>query len=184
MSHQESTPELSDDQLIEAFLEGDDKAFGHIFHRHRQRLTYVARKYTHNDTDAQDIVQEAFLKASTALERYRGDAQLGTWLHRLVMNVGFDFLNHRANRENPSLDTGGFDPDRNPALAYEHALDTQLMVREALARLGEAQRVALYLTEIEGLSLADAAAAQGVRTGTIKSRRARAKETLRSVMAD
>lgn len=184
MSHQESTPELSDDQLIEAFLEGDDKAFRHIFHRHRQRLTYVARKYTHNDTDAQDIVQEAFLKASTALERYRGDAQLGTWLHRLVMNAGFDFLNHRANRENPSLDTGGFDPDRNPALAYEHALDTQLMVREALTRLGEEQRVALYLTEIEGLSLADAAAAQGVRTGTIKSRRARAKQTLRSVMAD
>ena len=58
------------------------------------------------------------------------------------------------------------------------------MVREALARLGEEQRVALYLTEIEGLSLADAAAAQGVRTGTIKSRRARAKQTLRSVMAD
>ncbi|WP_293769471.1 sigma-70 family RNA polymerase sigma factor [uncultured Corynebacterium sp.] len=173
----------TDDELIDAFLAGDDKAFSHIVERHRTRLTFVARKYTHNDTDAQDIVQEAFLKASTALGKYRRDAQLYTWLHRLVQNAGYDFLNHRANRENPSLDSGAFEIDRNPALAVESDTDLRIIMEEALSTLGPEQRTALYLTEVEGYSIADVAAYQGVQQGTIKSRRSRAKEALRQAMS-
>ncbi len=172
----------TDDELIDAFLAGEDKAFTHIVHRHRQRLTHVARRYTNNDSDAQDIVQEAFLRASTALAKYRRDAQLSTWLYRLVKNAGYDYLNHRANRENPSLDSGAFDPDRNPALAYETGTELRLIIEDALSQLRPDHQEVLYMMEVAGYSLADVARIQGVRTGTVKSRRHRAKEALRAAM--
>lgn len=169
----------SDDELIDAFLNGDEKAFEHIVERHRSRLTWVARKFAANEMDAHDIVQEAFLRASKNLHTYRREAKLSSWLYRLVYNAGYDYLNHRANRENSSLDSGAIDLDRNPALAFREDTDLRLMLEEALITLREEQREALYLTEVLGYTLAEAAEIQGVQVGTIKSRRARAKEALR-----
>lgn len=173
--------QITDSALIDAYLGGDGKAFSAIVHRHRSRLTHVARKYANNEMDVQDIVQEAFFKASVSLAKYRGEAQLSTWLHRLVKNAGYDFLNHRSQRESPTLDSGAYDPDRNPALAYdtEEEVDAQILVSDALATLRPEHREVLYLTDILGYSLSDVAEIQGVRPGTIKSRRSRAKETLR-----
>ena len=108
----------SDEELVDAFIEGDNKAFSTIVERHRTRLTTVARRYTRNDHDAQDVVQEAFLRASCNLHSYRRESALSTWLHRLVKNSGYDYLNHRSNRENASLDAEDFDDDRNPLLAH------------------------------------------------------------------
>ena len=108
----------TDRELVDAFIGGDTKAFSAIVEKHRARLTAMARRYTRNDDDAQDIVQEALLKASCNMKSYRHDAALSTWLHRLVMNSGYDFLNHRSNRENASLDAEIIDDDRNYALAH------------------------------------------------------------------
>ena len=77
----------SDEELVDAFIEGDNKAFSTIVERHRTRLTTVARRYTRNDHDAQDVVQEAFLRASCNLHSYRRESALSTWLHRLVKNL-------------------------------------------------------------------------------------------------
>ncbi|APT93552.1 RNA polymerase sigma factor [Corynebacterium phocae] len=172
----------SDDELIDAFLEGDTKAFSGIVEKHRTRLLYVARKYVRNDHDAQDIVQEAFLKASLNLKNYRRDAQLYTWLHRLVQNAGYDFANHRSNQYNASLDSGIFDYDQNPALGYETDTDLKIILANALATLGPEQRYAFCMTEVAGYALAEVAKQQGVQTGTIKSRRARAKSALRKAI--
>ena len=173
----------SDEQLIEAFLAGDSKAFDHIVIRHRKRLTYVARKYVNNDSDAQDIVQEALFKAARGLSGYRREAKLVTWLSRLVKNAGYDHLNHRANRENASLDSAKFDPERNLHLSYKENVVLRLHLEEALQTLNPDQREALLLTEIMGYSLADVAEMQGVEVGTIKSRRSRAKQALRAAVA-
>lgn len=177
-------PVPSDDELVDAFLAGDTRAFSTIVEKHRTRLTRVARKYTRNDTDAHDIVQDALLKASCNLPKYRRDAKLSTWLHRLVMNSGYDFLNHRANRENASLDAEEIDNERNWAIAHDpmRNIDQHIMVKEAVMQLREDQREALYLTDIAGHSVAEVAAIQGVKPGTIKSRRARAKEVLRAAI--
>ena len=174
----------SDEELVDAFIEGDNKAFSAIVERHRTRLTTVARRYTRNDHDAQDVVQEAFLRASCNLHSYRRESSLSTWLHRLVKNSGYDYLNHRSNRENASLDAEDFDDDRNPLLAHNPSenLAEQLVVREAMQLLREDQREALVLTDVAGFRVGEVATAQGVKPGTIKSRRARAREVLRAAM--
>ena len=178
------SPDHSDEELVDAFIEGDNKAFSAIVERHRKRLTTVARRYTRNDHDAQDVVQEAFLRASCNLHSYRRESALSTWLHRLVKNSGYDYLNHRSNRENASLDTEDFDDDRNPLLAHNPSenLAEQLAVREAMELLREDQREALVLTDVAGFRVGEVATAQGVKPGTIKSRCARAREVLRAAM--
>ncbi|MDO5032202.1 RNA polymerase sigma factor [Corynebacterium sp.] len=171
--------------MVDAFIEGDTKAFSAIVERHRKRLTTVARRYTRNDHDAQDIVQEALLRASCSMDNYRGESTLSTWLHRLVMNSGYDFLNHRANRELASLDADIIDPDRNYALAHNPSdhLAEHVAVTQAMATLREDQREALLLTDVAGYPIATVAEVQGVAPGTIKSRRARAREVLRAAIA-
>lgn len=177
--------ERSDQELVDAFIAGNSKAFSAIVERHRKRLTFVARRYTRSDDEAQDILQEAFLRASCKMHTYRREAALSTWLHRLVMNSGYDYLNHRSNRENASLDSEDFADDRNPALAHNPAasIDEHLAVKEAMRLLRPDQREALLLTDVAGYPIAMVAKAQGVAPGTIKSRRARAREVLRGAMA-
>lgn len=175
----------TDQELVDAYIGGDGKAFSAIVERHRSRLTTVARRYTHNDTDAQDIVQEALLRASRKLHTYRREARLGTWLHRLVMNSGYDFLNHRSNRENYSLDAGVVDEDYNHLLACtdDRDVDLRLTLCAALRLLRPDQRVALWLIDVAGFDVAEVARQQGVAPGTIKSRRARAKGVLKEAIS-
>lgn len=175
----------SDEDLVDAFIAGDTRAFSEIVGRHRERLTFVARRYTVNDTDAQDIVQEALLKASTNIHNYRREAKLYTWLHKLVLNSGFDYLNHRANRENASLDSEDFDDDRNAVVAHDPTplVEDSIVLKAAMEQLRDDQIEALYLTDVAGYPVHEVAKAQGVAPGTIKSRRSRAKEVLREAIA-
>ena len=101
------------------------------------------------------------------------------------MNCGYDYVKHRSNQQNSSLDVDFIDDDRNHLLAHNpnEFLDDKLAVREALELLRQDQRDALYWTDIEGYGIAEVAAAQGVAPGTIKSRRARARSVLRKAMA-
>ena len=174
----------TDRELVDAFIGGDTKAFSAIVEKHRARLTAMARRYTRNDDDAQDIVQEALLKASCNMATYRHDAALSTWLHRLVMNSGYDFLNHRSNRENASLDAEIIEDDRNYALAHNPSenLAESITVAQAMETLRQDQREALYLTDIAGYPIDTVAKVQGVAPGTVKSRRARARQVLRAAI--
>ena len=174
----------TDRELVDAFIGGDTKAFSAIVEKHRARLTAMARRYTRNDDDAQDIVQEALLKASCNMASYRHDAALSTWLHRLVMNSGYDFLNHRSNRENASLDAEIIEDDRNYALAHNpnENLAERITVAQAMETLRQDQREALYLTDIAGYPIDTVAKVQGVAPGTVKSRRARARQVLRAAI--
>lgn len=174
----------SDQELVDAYIAGDHKAFSAIVERHRARLISVARRYTSNDYDAQDVVQEALLRASRKMRSYRSEAKLSTWLHRLVMNSGYDYLNHRANRKNASLDAV-IEADRNALLGHDPSryIDDRLLLEQAMQLLRPDQREAVYLTDIAGFPVADVADKQGVRPGTIKSRRARAKDVMREALS-
>lgn len=182
----ERSGNVADKELVERFVAGDTKAFSHIVERHRARLTYVARRYTRNDADAQDVVQEAFLRASCNLRHYRRESTLSTWLHRLVMNSGYDFLNHRSNREHASLDAEVVEADRNMYCANDpfRGIDKRIAVQTAMEKLRHDQRFAIYMTDIVGYPVAEVAKHAGVAPGTIKSRRARARKVLRKEMAE
>lgn len=177
----------TDEDLVRDFLDGDTAAFGKIVTRHRARLTHVARRYAANEDDAQDIMQEAWLKASTSMSTYRSEAKLTTWLHRVVANKGYDFVTNKARRELPLLDDDDTTHRYSAQLVhdpYDH-VDRKLLLTQIISALPEHQRTALILVDMLGHDLESAADELGVRTGTVKSRRARARTSLRdSIGAD
>ena len=172
----------TDDELVNDFLEGDTKAFRIIVERHRTRLLHVARKYGRNDHDAEDILQEAWLKASTSMDTFRAEAKLSTWLHRVVANKGYDHTVHRHRKEDVTLDSSE-SPEYGKKQLVERpfdSVDTRLAVNSALMLLPPAQRAALIYVDMLGMTVTDTADELGTKPGTIKSRRARAKETLKT----
>lgn len=169
-----SLSDLTDAALLVAHAAGDRRAFSELFRRHRSRLYRVARRHSPTDEDADDAVQEALLSAHRAAGSFRHDAAVGSWLHRIVVNVCQDRLRRNAIRLTIPLidDACAAVGDRTGAL------ETGLVVRQALLRLPLEQRSAVVVVDMQGYSVADAAALLNVPEGTVKSRRARARARL------
>lgn len=181
-------PHRTDRQLAADYSAGDTRAFKVIVKRHRQRMYFVARNYARNDHDAQDIVQEALLRASRSLHTYRGEAQLSTWLHRTVTNVALDHQRRASRREQTVSydDETIISQDYNRLLAHDPTatLEQFLALRQAVAQLPAAQQKALVLIDVYGMSVEHAARELGVRPGTVKSRRYRAREAVALAVAE
>lgn len=164
--------ERADRDLVAQHCAGDPEAFGELFRRHRDRMWAVALRTTGNRELAADCLQEAFISAFRRASSYRGDAAVTTWLHRIVVNACLD----RLRRERPVTPLPDRElPDRHDAPSQ---VETRLDVHEALARLPEAQRIALVLVDMHGLPIAEAAAVLEVPEGTVKSRCARGRAAL------
>lgn len=177
---------MPDNALVTEFVAGDHKAFAVIVERHRQRMMAVAKRYARNEHDAQDIVQDALFKASRNMHTFRAESALTTWLHRLVQNAGYDHAKRAENkRQHTSLDDSEkLNQDSNRYLAIDPLgnLDRLLELRQALMKLPAAQRRALMLIDVAGYSIDSAASHLGVRPGTVKSRRNRARQALSDCM--
>ncbi|MCA0438286.1 MAG: RNA polymerase sigma factor SigM [Austwickia sp.] len=164
-----------DRDLLAAHCAGHPEAFAELFRRHRDRMWAVALRTTGDREMAADAVQEAFLSAFRRADSFRGDAQVTTWLHRIVVNACLD----RLRRARPTTDLDDLpqgrlaDPHDQP-----HAVELRLAVRDALRTLPEGQAAALVLVDMHGLPVAEAAAILGVAEGTIKSRCARGRTAL------
>ena len=172
--------EKSDADLLRAHVEGDKDAFGHLVRRHRDRLWAVALRTVGDREEAADAVQDALLSAHRAAARFRGDSQVTTWLHRIVVNACLDRLRKRQTHPTVPLPDGQTVGGPEPvAPAPDH--DTTMLVRQALAELPPDQRAALVLVDVQGYPVAEAAEILGVAEGTIKSRcaRGRARMALR-----
>jgi RNA polymerase sigma-70 factor (ECF subfamily) len=166
----------SDAELIAKHLNGDADAFGEIFRRHRDRLWAVALRTLGDPEDAADALQDAMVSAFRAAGRYRGDAAVTTWLHRIVVNACLDRLRRRAAR--PATLLG--DTANSLAVSQDEiaARETALDVGKALATLPPEQRAALILVDMQGFSVEDAARILEVAPGTVKSRCARGRARL------
>lgn len=168
--------DLDDKALLARHVSGDAEAFGELFRRHRDRMWAVATRLLGDREQAADCVQEAFISAFRHAENYRGDAAVTTWLHRITVNACLD----RVRRDRHVLRRAGDLAEVDVADEHDHhgATEAILDVREALARLPEPQRLALVLVDMQGLTVAEAAAALGVAEGTVKSRCFRGREAL------
>lgn len=177
-------PERDDAQLLHAHVAGDPDAFAQLFQRHRERLWAVALRTVGDREDAADALQDAMLSAHRAAARFRGDAAVTTWLHRIVVNACLDRIRRRQAHPTVPLpdgtrpaDTGRWTGGVEPAAPTpDH--DTALVVRNALARLPVEQRAALVLVDLQGYSVAEVAEILGVAEGTVKSRCARGRARL------
>lgn len=159
-------PPDADRALLTAHVEGDPDAFNNLIRRHRQRMWAVAVRTLGDPEEAADAVQDACLSAHRGAASFRGDSQVTTWLHRIVVNACLDRARRRAARPTVPLPDQPM-PDRRDLLAER---EVALGVQDALLALPEEQRVAIVLVDLEGFSVEDAAAVLGVPAGTVKSR--------------
>lgn len=166
-----------DAELLAAHAAGDPSAFATLVHRHRDRLWAVALRTTGDPDEAADALQDALLKAHRSAASFRGDAQVTTWLHRIVVNACLDRMRRARARPTvplPEHDSAHpiepSDPLGRRELAWE--------IDRALRTLPDEQRAALVLIDVEGYSVDEAAELLGIPTGTVKSRCARGRAKL------
>jgi RNA polymerase sigma-70 factor (ECF subfamily) len=171
---------MDDAALLRAHVDGDPEAFGELVRRHRDRLWAVALRTLGDREDAADAVQDALISAYRSAERFRGDAAVTTWLHRIVVNACLDRARRRQARPTVPL------PDHEAAVSTldgrEPDRDTGIAVHAALAQLPPEQRIPLVLLDMQGYAVAEIAEMLGVAEGTIKSRCARGRARLAVIL--
>lgn len=162
----------TDADLLAAHVAGDRYAFAELVGRHHPRLYRLARSTTRCAEDADDALQDALLAAHRGAASFRHDAAVGSWLHRIVVNACLDRMRRIRPAAVASDEVCGSVGDRTGQV------DTAITVRRALMRLPMEQRAAVLAVDMQGYSVADAAALLGVAEGTVKSRCARARARL------
>ncbi|MBA2561137.1 MAG: RNA polymerase sigma factor SigM [Propionibacteriales bacterium] len=174
--------ERSDLTLLRNHVDGDPDAFSELVRRHRDRLWAIALRTTGDAEDASDALQEALISALRGAERFRGDAQVTTWLHRIVVNACLDRLRRRKAKATGPLPD---DDDRFTELSVPSTADEAVATSErqadvlaALRQLNEDQRAAVVLVDMEGYSVEEAADILGCAPGTVKSRCSRGRARL------
>ncbi len=179
---------LADSDLIAQAAAGDPSAFHLLVERHRSMVYRVAYQFAGNHHDAEDIAQEVFIKIYRSLERFRQDAQLTSWIYRIVMNACID---HRRRHSPAGAAPFGEEaelkmlntPEEAPgpeARAYAGELG-QLLDAE-IGRLPPGQRIVFVMRHHQGLKLCEIASALGLAEGTVKRQLHAAVHRLRQAL--
>ncbi len=179
--------------LVKKAKNKDLFAFEELVRIHQNRVYALCLQLSGNRDDAQDLAQESFIRAYRALGSFRSEADFGTWLHRIAVNVCLNFRRKNGKRQVVSLD----EPYRNaeggairrevaaeggnPLEALEEK-EFRALVRAALGELSGEHREVLVLREIHGYSYEEIARLLGCSLGTVKSRINRARESMRRAM--
>lgn len=174
-----------DRELLAAHVAGDPEAFAELFQRHADRLWSLALRTLRHPQDAEEVLQEAMLAAFRRADGFRGDAAVGTWLYRIVLNACLDRL--RRMRARPTAFAGD---EIVAALPSPSEGPEQILLRQelsaevdrALGQLSADQRAALILVDLDGYSIDEAALLLGCAPGTIKSRCSRGRAKLAGLL--
>ncbi len=186
-----------DANLVRRFNAGDESAFVEIATRYRKKLFSVGYRHLRNSADAEEIAQDALVRAHKGLINFRGDSSLSTWIHRIAFNLArnrhkHDFIRRRhltvsvdasinAESEGTFLDVIASDAP-NPARLATSAEFSKVVVT-CMEQLGDSHREILTMRNVQSCSYSQIAKTLGIRTGTVKSRIGRARESLRSLLA-
>ena len=181
--------EESDAALVTRAREGDQDAFRLLVERHSVRLFQLAFRMTGNEQDAEDLVQETFLRAYKQLNRFQSRAGLGTWLYRIAANCSLDLL--RRQKRRGEQETVEFDSEEAfPAILSDApAPDQQVYhgevrqkVESVMRELTPMERTAFVLRHFEGLSIEEIGSALGVGPGATKQSIFRAVQKMRRAL--
>ena len=181
------TQDDSDQQLVERVQAGDKAAFDLLVRKYQHRVLKLVGRFVSDAAEAEDVAQEAFLKAYRALASFRGDSAFYTWLYRIAINTAKNAL--VSNRRRPvDFDLDLQDPqqyDRHARLKEGDTPEGVLLTEEirnvverAMEQLPEDLRTAIILRELEGLSYEEIAEAMDCPVGTVRSRIFRAREAI------
>ncbi|MGD9904050.1 MAG: RNA polymerase sigma factor [Vicinamibacterales bacterium] len=179
--------DTEDRQDLDRARRGDDHAFRALVERHSRYLYAVAHRVTGHGSDAEDVVQEAWLKAHRQLARFEDRSEVRTWLHRITVNCAIDFIRRRRHRE-LAVDPGDLaDGSAGHWEADAHAGPDRLAesgqisdrVAAAMAQLTTSERAAFVLRHVEGLSIDEIGRALGLKTNATKHSVFRAVKKMR-----
>jgi RNA polymerase sigma-70 factor, ECF subfamily len=173
---------LAERGLVLAAQAGDTHAFAGLVRMHQRRAYAVARAIVLTHEDAEDAVQEGFLHAYRALDRFRPEQAFGAWLHRIVANASLDIARRRKVRDADELPETVASPRPTRDAAESQELRTRL--RDAMAQLGERQRAVIVLHDVEGFKHAEIGAMLGIPEGTARSDLHHARAQLRRLLGD
>ena len=170
--------------LVRAAGMGDARAFETLYRSHSRRIYAVVwRLAGGNAARAEDLVQEAFIRAWQALPGFRFESAFSTWMHRLAVNTALMELRHRAGAEDREADDAGLETIGTPDTAG-HRLREQMDLERAVATLPERARAVLVLHDIEGWKHEEIAAELGMAVGSSKAQLHRARGLLRKRLGD
>ena len=176
-----------DQQLVERVQRGDKRAFDLLVLKYQHKILGLVVRFVHDSHEAQDVAQEAFIKAYRALGNFRGDSAFYTWLYRIAINTAKNYLVAQGRRPpDGDIDSGDVDQIEGETELKDNATPERLLLRDeieetvmdAIAQLPEDLRVAITLRELEGLSYEEIAEAMDCPVGTVRSRIFRAREAI------
>jgi RNA polymerase sigma-70 factor (ECF subfamily) len=179
---------LTDRELVDRAREGDVQAFGQLVRRHQQRLHRLAMHLLRDRAEAEDVMQETFIRAYRALARFDGRSEPYTWFYRITINLSLNALrsrkSHRTSHEPDDARLEALASERNQADPPADAARSQLYTELAkgIDELSETLRTTLLLVCVDGRSHEEAAAILGAPEGTIAWRIHEARRKLKEYM--
>jgi RNA polymerase sigma-70 factor (ECF subfamily) len=189
------TSELSDLELAQRAARGDDKAFEIIMRRNNRVLYRTARSILLNDADAEDAVQEAYLRAYRAMDRFHGESKLTTWLTRIVINEALQKMRSRKQETGTVSLENVVDLEMHLDIAHEGNTgpagpetaamrgQTRKLLEHKIDQLPSAFRTVFILRALEEMSVEETASCLGIAEATVRTRFFRAKSLLRESLA-
>lgn len=187
----------TDESLVAQVQAGDTVAFDRLIERYKARLYATIYHMTSNHDDANDLLQETFIRAFRAIPRFRRDARFSTWAHRIAVNVAINHLRQSRRRSSFSLDDMSMDPAEfeglRQLLSSEHVAPgddresriagLQFILNEAIQSLSHHHRAVVVMHDVQGMTHAQIAEVIGVPEGTVKTRLFHAHKLLRKKLA-
>ena len=186
---------FEDDQIIVRVQQGDQRAFEVLFRRYHTRLLHASYAIVHNQQDAREITQEAFVKIYTHIARFQPGTNFLTWAYRIVHNLSIDRYRRKKTAREVEFDSDyqrnfsrpeevlppslGINPEK---VCASHELREQ--IAKALDALSEKHREILILREVDGLQYDEIAEVLGIQTGTVMSRLFNARKNMQAYLRD
>jgi len=184
--HSGSNTELDKD-LVRRVQQGDKSAFDLLVIKYQHRIIQLVNRYVKDPSEAQDVAQEAFIKAYRALGNFRGDSAFYTWLYRIAINTAKNYLVSR-NRRYSDYQVDIQDAEQVENAPQLKGIDTPeymlindeivAVIKLAIEKLPEEMKIAIMLREFEGMSYEEIAQAMECPVGTVRSRIFRAREAI------
>lgn len=176
-----------DQDLVSRVQRGDKAAFDLLVIKYQHKLVHLVNRYVKDPSEAQDVAQDAFIKAYKALGEFRGDSAFYTWLYRIAINTAKNYLLSRSRRHSDfeiemqdAEDIENAPQLKDIETPEEHLMNEQIIqvLKTTIEKLPEEMRIAITLREFEGMSYEEIAEAMDCPIGTVRSRIFRAREAI------
>lgn len=171
-------------RAIEAVKRGDAAAFDYLVAKYMRRVVSIAWGIIRNAADAEDLAQEAFVKAYGSIDRFRSGERFGPWIFRIVTNLGLDVLKHRRRVRHEELAGTEEAPRRDAADVPASSNEIGARIDAAIESLPEMQRLVARFQLVEGFEHDEIATMMGLSEGTVRSHLSLARKKLREQLSD